>query len=380
MSAEKNRKMAQMGVPDVDHPVTGETIVELSLHFVFRDNEKDEQGNKMPTQIFLYVEAEQRQILMKKPLEEIIGKTVDHYWRNHYPYDSWADDVERQDFWSDAVADPLRPLNKVLNSWFSQMVENRTLRNFGMHYYDATKEGFAPQSFNPVPWGWYGVPGKPQEVLQKVEIPDLSESLDEMNFIITMAEKVSGATSTQQGVQTERKITLGEVQLALGEAKERIKGMSKFYTPSWERTGEMFSKLIEAASDKLDAVKIYKQGRNTDNIYSREISPSDWMTKSGYRCRVWSQDEKKAADTEKIQILGAVRTNIPGNPKLEDIFKRELLEIADLPPDDINTIMEFETARAEAMASMNATQIDPATGQPIVQPPQQAQPLLQAGA
>ncbi len=70
--------------------------------------------------------------------------------------------------------------------------------------------------------GWYGVPGKPSEVLQKVDIPDLSESLDEMNFLIEMIEKATGATATQQGVQTKKQITLGEIQLALGEAKARI--------------------------------------------------------------------------------------------------------------------------------------------------------------
>jgi len=76
-----------------------------------------------------------------------------------------------------------------------------------------------------------------------------------------MTEKATGATSTQQGVQTERQITLGEVELAQGEAKARIQGMSKFYTAAWEQRATMFLKLIEAAGDKLDAVKIYKSGK-----------------------------------------------------------------------------------------------------------------------
>ena len=201
MSVEKNKKMQEMGVPDVEGPILGEVIVELCLHFVFRQEENEDE------QIYLYVEADDREILMKKPLEEIIGTTEDHFWQNHYPYNTWADDLERQDFWSDAIADMVRTPNKVLNSWFSQLVENRTLRNFGMHYFDSTIEGFMPSTFNPIPWGWYGVPGKPQDVLQKVDIPDLSESLDEMNFVIEMVEKASGATATQQGVQTQRQIT-----------------------------------------------------------------------------------------------------------------------------------------------------------------------------
>jgi hypothetical protein len=265
----KNRKLVDLGVPDTEDPMLGETYVELTIHYVFREEEKY-KGRTYRDQIFVYVEAEEHCILMKRPQEDIIGKTSDNYWQNHYRYNSWGDDVDKQDFWTDGIADIVRTPNKVLNSWFSQLVENRTLRNFGMHYYDSSlkSEGFTPSTFNPVPWGWYGVPGKPSEVLQKVDIPDLSESLDEMTFVIEMTEKATGATTTQQGTQTERKTTLGEVELALGEAKERTQGMSKFYTKAWEQRGLKFLKLIEAGRGKLDAVKIYKEGKNTDELFS----------------------------------------------------------------------------------------------------------------
>lgn len=361
MLAEKNKKLSDMGVPDMDSPILGETYVELSLHFVYHSEGKEDE------QIYLYVEADDTEILMKKPLEEVIGTTSDHWWRNHYPYNTWADDIERQDFWSDGVADIVRTPNKVLNSWFSQMVENRTLRNFGMKYYDASIEGFTPPTNQPlIAGGWYPLPGKPAEVFQNVEIPDLSESLDEMTFVVEMIEKATGATATQQGTQTERQVTLGEVQLALGEAKERIKGMSKFYTPAWKERGMMFIKLVEAAASKLDAVEIHKKGRNTSNIYTREISPKDWMTKSGYTVRVWSQDEKNTQNTEEIQKLNAVRANIPGNPKLEEIYQRKMLEFADLTPDEINQVMQYEQQKREMM--MNNPMGMPGTSVPTGQP------------
>lgn len=348
---EKNKKLVDLGVTDVESPILGETYVELTLYFVWRKETDDEEE-----QIYLYVACDDMEVLSKKKLEEVIGKTKDHFWRKHFPYVSWADDVERQYFWSDGVGDIVRTPNVVLNSWFSQMVENRTLRNFGMHYYNSslTADGFQPGTFNPQPWGWYPVPGNPNDVLQKVDIPDLSESLDEINFLITMTEKATGATATQQGAQTERQITLGEVELALGEAKERIKGMSKFYTPAWKERGLIFTKLIEAAPEKLDSVKIYKKGRNTNDIYSREIEPGDWMTESGYSCKVWSQDEKNEQDIQKIEKLNAIRANIPNNPKLDEIYQRKLLEFGDLSPDEIIAIMEFEQEKRQMMTSMMA--------------------------
>jgi len=359
---QKNKKLADMGVSDTEDPLLGETYVELTMHFVFRPNEKVD-GKTVPEQIFVFVEAEDQTILMKKPQEEIIGTTKDHYWRNHYRYNTWGDDIDKQDFWTDGIADIVRVPNKIMNSWFSQLVENRTLRNFGMHYYDSSlkADGFIPSTFNPVPWGWYPVPGKPSDVLQKVDIPDLSESLDEMNYVVTMTEKATGATATQQGVQTEQQRTLGEVQLAQGEAKARTQGMSKFYTNAWKQRATKFLKLIEAASDKLDAVKIYKEGKNTNDIFEREISPKDWMTKAGYRVKVWSQDEKKANDNDTLQKGVVALQLMPGNPKLLQVVQRKALELADLKPDEITEIMQYEEQKLMMLG--NGTM-----GMPSVQP------------
>jgi len=355
MMVEKNQKMQDMGMPDLESPILGETYVELSMHFVFRENEKVGEDEALPGQFFLYVEADDQVMLMKKPLEEVIGTTKDHFWRDHLPYDSWADDIERQDFWSDGIGDIVRTPNKILNSWVSQMVENRTLRNFGMNVYDSSIEGFSPETFEAVPWGWYGIPvpqGKNlSQVFQKVEIPDLSESLDEIEFVTNFVEKATGATSTQQGVIEDRQVTLGEIKLSLGEAKERAKGMAKFYVPVWKQRGMIFLKLIEAASEKLDMVKIYKKGRNTSDIYSREIGPKDWMTKSGYQAKVWSREEKLNQDTQVLQRLDVLRSVMPDNPKLADVYQRKLLNFAEVEPDDINEIMEFEQEKREMMAN-----------------------------
>ena len=292
-------------------------------------------------------------ILMSKPLDEVIGKTKDDYWKTHFPYNTWADDLERQDFWSDGVGDVVRPANKVLNAWFSQLVENRTLRNLNMNLYDSTIEGFVPQTWEPRAWGMYGVPvpgdKKIGDIFQQMPVADLSESLDEMTFVIQMLEKATGATSTQQGVQTETQVTLGEVQLALGEAKERVKGMSKFYTPTWKERGTKFLKLIEAAPEKLDAVKIYKKGRNSNDIYMREIAPKDWMSESGYSTKVWSQEEKTNMDSRTLEKVNAAKMNMPDNPKVDEVFKRKLLEFSGMTPDEINEAMLYEEEKRKAM-------------------------------
>lgn len=392
---EKQKRLADLGMIDAYEPVLGETYVELRMYFIFRHDEKwkDKEGREQTAtgkQIMHYVSAENLKVLMKKPLEKIYGVTKDHFWQSHYPYNSWADDVERTDFWSDAIADIVRVPNVVVNSWFSQLVENRTLKNFNMHYYNSNLEGFAPQSWNPVAWGWYGIPvppnGRLEDVIQDVKVADLSDSLDELNFVIGVAERATGATATQQGAPTEKRITLGEVELTLAEAKERIKGMSKFYTPAWKDRGLMFIKLVEGSPEKLDAVKVYKKGRNTDNIYSREIAPGDWQTESGYQCKVWSQDEKDANDVNILQKQNAVKNAMPNNPKVADIYNRKLLEWAGYNPDEINDIMKWEEEQRQALMATLAAQAGmmggqpPAGGQPGMTPggPPAPRPALQA--
>lgn len=374
---QKNRKLADMGVPDTEDPVLGETYVELTFHYVFREGEKVD-GKVVPDQIFVFVEAENQTILMKKRQEEIIGTTKDHYWRNHFRYNTWGDDIDKQDFWTDGIADIVRPNNKVLNAWFSQLVENRTLRNYGMHYYDSSikADGFIPSTFDPKPWGWYPIPGKPSDVLQKVEIPDLSESLDEMAYVTEMVEKATGATPGQQGINPPAGTPLGTTQIVEGQAKARIQTMSKFYTHAWKQRATKFLKLIEAASDKLDAVKIYKEGKNTTNVFEREISPKDWMTKAGYTVKVWSQDEKKAKDKDSLNMILQAKMLMPDNPKLAEIIDRKALELSDLTPDEIAEVMQIEERKMMMLANGTMGPQPPQPGmdgQP--QPGQPAPPL-----
>src|ERR1017187_822299 len=190
-------------------------MVELKVHYVKIYDEKDNEDH-----IHVIVRSvgamggspggeisNGSEVLYGKPLTELLG--VDFY-----PFITWADDPERNDFYSDGVADIVRIPNQVLNVWFSQLVENRTLRNFGMHFFDSTaNENWLPGAWTPEAWGFYPLPGKPSDILQSVEIPDLSESLDEMQFIKNMVGSAPAATSVKTGDVDKNKVTLGEIEL-----------------------------------------------------------------------------------------------------------------------------------------------------------------------
>lgn len=374
---EKQDRLKDIGDDYADNPLIGQTIVAMQRVFVkvWNESEQDEE-------IIFNVMAEGR-ILYSEFLETVIGTTEDNYWRKHYPYTTWADDVENTDFWSDGVADSIRTPNKVLNSWFSQLVMNRTLRNLGMTYYNSTQAAgvdgqFVPQTYEPKAFGFYPVPGNPNEILKNVEVPQLVGNLDDMNFVIQVAERASAATAITQGVSEQRKITLGEVELLAGNANERIQSMSKFYIQGWKDTGEKYIKLLEAMGEDIKSYKIYKKG-NRGNMFGIEIGAMDWKTKSGYSVDITTKEDQKAKSTEQLQNLNAARQFFQGNAKLDEVLKKKVLSLSIDDPQEIAEIMDEEKRKLEMMNQpVQPTQNVLPTVNPEVQAlTQQAQSVLQ---
>lgn len=346
----RNERLAALGVADIDNPVLGETYIEINEHYLRKWN------SELKVHEFYIITTAQSIKLLEKRLEDVLGVTEDNFWRSHIPFTSWADDTENADFWSDGMADTLRTPNKILNTWLSQLTENRTLRNFGMNFYDATIKDFTPQTYEARPWGWYGLPGKPSDVYQKADIPDLSESLDEMEFVLRLAEKASASTSIQQGVSEERQITLGEVQILMANATERVKAMSTFYTADWEQFGLKYVKLLEANYDKLDDIVVHRKGRYNDEIFTRRIKGSELRSKKGYHVEVVPANDKESQDLVGLQKLNAIIQSIPNNKPLVQIYQRKLLEFGGLTPDETKEVLDFEDQKAEPQEELSMGQ------------------------
>jgi len=366
---DKKERMSEMGLIDSYNPLVGETYIELNEVY------RKEYNEKLDTdEIIMYVVASTDGGLFKlykKPLHEIIGTTEDDFWYDHFPYTSWGTDMERTDFWSDGPADTLRQPNKVLNSWISQLVENRTLKNFNMHYYDSSNAQFVPQTFSPVNWGWYPVPGKPQDVIQDVAVGDLSESLDEIQYVISVAEKAVAASGTQTGEVSQSQVTLGEVELAVSNAQARTRSMAVYYMEDWKSFGLKYTKMLDAKSVELDSVMVGKKGRNSNKIYTKEISPKDWYSKQGYKVEVKLKEDKDEEDTNMLQKLNLAKSIMPMNVPLNDIYKKKLLDFAGLSSDEQKIVMDFEAQNPMPMGVPG--QPTDQTSQPVAPPVANAQ-------
>lgn len=325
----KNERMQDLGLTDINNPEVGQTYVELSEHYIKLWDEESER-----LVIHLRVTADTI-TLMDKPLEDLFGI-------NFFPFSTWADDVEKTDIWSDGMGDIVKTPNKILNSFFSSLIENRTLRNFGMHFYDATaSDKWIPQTYDPVPFGWYPTAGDPNKTTKQVEIPDLSESIDEMNFIIGMVERATASTATEKGVQEKGDVTLGQVKLMLANSNERIISVAKFYRLARIDFGTKWYKFLMANEKWIKPVELYKKSAQ-GNYFKEIVTPNDWKDEVGYVCKVVSSSERDQKNIEQVQKLQAVSNMFPNNVPLKNILKKKALDLVDLSPEEIKEVMDYE--------------------------------------
>lgn len=331
---DREERLKDLGYNSEMTPEVGATYVELN-----------EVIRLEGSQFILYVVAtieEGLVKLLKKPLDEVIGKTSDNFWKEHLPITSLSTEHDLTDFWNDGPADIVRPSNVIVNSWISQEVENRTLKNFSMHYYDSSNEKFIPQTYNPEAWGWYPVPGKPSDVIQDVSVPDLSSSLNEIQYILNIAKGAVGATGTNAGQLDDRKVTLGEIQITVANAQERTKSFVPLIQDEMKEFGIKYIKMLEAQKNNLTEIEISKLGRNGKKLYSKTIRPDMIYSPKGWEIEVQTRNDKMTDAVSNIQKLDVATQEMPNNLPLREIKKKKLLEFAGLNSDEMQLVLDAE--------------------------------------
>jgi len=325
----KQERLKLLDVENFEEFGASDVLVELKEHYTYCWDEKKKTFIRT-----LIIWAVDQVELFQKPLKDVIGVEF-------YPFITWGDDIDISDFWSDGVADLIRVPNKLLNIWLSQMLENRTLRNYLMYWYDSSSPAFVPQTYEPKPFGMYPSPGDPSKLIKPIEIPSISGTIEEMIFIRSIIERATAATAIEKGVAEKKQITLGEVELLAGKSAERIIGMAKAYRKAWKQFAEKWFEILEANVSAVKTVKLYKESY-TGKVFEKEIKASDWKSKAGYKVKVLSSSEQ---ETEKLTALRkwmALRTQFPDNLALQRIAQRRILEAMDLTPDELKEVKEFE--------------------------------------
>ncbi len=344
----KNERLKSMGVPsdDIERFHAGDVIINLTEQYVNEWNDTEKGFEKR-----VYVYADDMTELSDDKLVDLIG--VDFY-----PFITWGDDIETNDFWSDGPADLVRTPNKVVNVWFSQLVENRTIRNFQMHWYDATQSNYTPQTYEPGPGRMLPAPGDPNKTVMPVNISGLDETLTAIEFVTSVIERGSSATAIEKGTGLQKQATLGEVKTLVGKATERTIMIAKFYRRAQKEFAYKWERMVNANQD--GKVKVSKTSR-TGRIYPKTVYPIDWKSEAGYKAMVRSNSEQEEENTKGIQKMQFVLQQFPNNPALVRIAQRRMLEILDLTPEELR-----EVEQAEKQAKMSREKAAEKEMQPVV--------------
>lgn len=336
---KKMERLRSMGVDHDEFPLFagGDRIVNLTEHYTKIWNKSKKKFEK---RVIVY--ADDTIELLNETLENLIG--VD-FW----PFVVWSEDPETNDIYPDSVSDLIRTPNKVLNVWFSQLIENRTLKNFQMHWFLPT-QGYTAQTYTPGP----GVmlPAPPGEdinkVIKPVEISGLDDTFAAINALTQIVERGTGATAIEKGQAEKGTQTLGEVQILVGKATERTVGMAKFYRMAWYELAWKWDKLMQANAPKL--LKLAKSGRD-GKMYPKKVFTADWKSQAGYEPIVRSSSEQEAENIKGIQKFQFILSAFPNNPALRKIAQKRMLEMVDLTPEELREVEEAEK-QAEKMMQM----------------------------
>jgi hypothetical protein len=323
----RNQRLLTLGVSNFDEYRASDVMVEINESYKKVWSEEEKRFVR-----HLIVIAADSVVLLDKPLKEAIGI-------EKLPIVTWASDPDLNDIWSDGIADNVRTVNKVTNMYFSQDLENRTYRNFGMYFFDTMNGKFTPRSFDPKPFGMYGVPGKPSDVVEQMRIEPLNDTAQQIEMLKTMIQSSVAQTPTERGVSTDNNQTLGEVQLQFQQSQTRNEVVAKNYRRAWKESGEIFYQLLNANSS--GSITLYKQA--PDGSYQKkEVFPTDWKNPAGYECRVVLKEEQDKTNDFDLKKLAYIKQSFATNPVAIKLAHKKELELLDWTQDEIDQVTQFE--------------------------------------
>lgn len=332
---KRKERLETLGVNNFDEYRASDVMVELNRNYKMMWNEKEQRFMR-----YLIVIAMDSVVLYCKPLIDAIG--IDRI-----PMPTWASDPDINDYWSDSIADSVRTVNKVVNMYFSQDLENRAYRNFGMYFYNTKGGQFKPNAFEAKPFGMYGVDGNPDEMIKQMNIQPLNDTNAAMEYLKNMIQSSVAQTPTERGVQEKAGTTLGEVQLSLQQSQNRQQVVAKQYRQSWKDTGMIWYELLNA--NARGVFKLYKKGAD-GKTYSKDIYPTDWQAPKGYDVKVEVKADKEANNDLEFKKLQYIKGSYINNAIAQAIAKRKELEILGWTPEEIDQTLQAEMPQQPVVA------------------------------
>lgn len=324
----KKERLENLGVTNFNEYGAQDVLVELNESYkLVWSKEKNQYVRHIITI------AADAVVMSDVELEEGLGIT-------RVPIVTWASDPDAVDFWSDGIADNVRTYNKLVNIYLSQDVENRTYANFKMYFYNTMNGTFTPRAFEAKPFGFYGLPGNPAEIIKEMDIRPLPDTSNQITWLKNQIQSSIAQTPLERGVKEQGEQTLGQVQISLQKSTQMNQVVSKNYRAAWKELGQLWYELME--NNSKGVITLYKKGAD-GNYYDKDVFSTDWKSPKGYEVKVEVEAEKSAGDDFDLKKIQYLKNSFMNNPTAVLLAKKKELEVVDLfTPEEIESIMVAE--------------------------------------
>ncbi len=179
------------------------------------------------------------------------------------------------------------------------------------------------------------------DILSHIEVPELPERLNEMNFIKEMVQSATASTAPVEGDGQEGTQTLGEIQMLLKQATDRIEASSPFYKQYWLDIGEKFAAIVNANSQLLADTKLYKKSPS-GKFWEKNLKAKEMKSAKGYKCKVSSKADNEADSLKTINKLQTAAMQFPGNVPFQMIYQKRLIDWVGLSPEEEKEVLDFQ--------------------------------------
>ncbi len=355
----KDDILRTLGIDNFDTLHVADIEIELNEHFTLIWDPKLKKFVR-----YVVVVGQENAILYKKTLKETIG--VD-FW----PFVTWSDEIDNNDFYNDGIADIVRVPNQVANIYFSTYTENMVLRSLGMYWY-LPVPGYNPNTFTPTPFGQYPAPlvkntdgsyMTVEQVIKKMDIPELTQNMINIEFLVKIVERATAATAIQKGIQDQSQVTATEVKELAAATASKMLSMAKYYRRAWKEYAWKWYALRAANASKTKPIALSRKAKE-GGYQEKMIYPSDWISKKGFVPTVTSSSEQEAKQLKDVQKVILVQKQLPNNMAFQKIARKRLMGMLNLTPEEEKEVEAEEEAKAKMATAPvpGSGLVPPATG------------------
>jgi hypothetical protein len=350
MFRSKQNRLTALGLDGITHNYAGQALYKFIRAGTTYNGERK----------YVLFNHETGISIRTKPLKEVFES--DLWW-----FTSWATNRDTFNFWSKGPCEDMLPLAEAMRVLVNQELDNRNKRNYGMRGYDPAliddpaQLEWRPDGLVKFKSGSAQILGDMSKGLFNFETPQMSGTIELVNWIDGMLKEKTGVNSEAQGQSDQDKV--GIAYLNVQQSAKRTALTYESYNKCWQAIGRRFLwGLFEHMRSPLAVKIIGEKGAEWDEIARREIK-TDWNIRVEGSMEQIEQDEIKKKALTDIMATFADDELMVTSPKWRVKTK---LQAAGVDDDEIRMAFDMEgDQNKEILAEASLMIQDCLAGRPV---------------